>query len=181
MLPVSDAGVFDQLKALVDSEGPHPADPDWRGMLAAIGIVQGQPFNPDTTTRAILQPNRSGDRSGRATGQAAIRVPQLRAATAKQLEYRIERRGGRYRLLHANSGCEIQHLRQCAERDKVFLPGPRRERDTAQRRQPLHGNIPPGIGLRRSTASGHLHSTISITSSSRMKSNASRSERRTKR
>jgi hypothetical protein len=54
MLPVSNAGPFDQLKALVDSEGPHLADPDWRGMLAAIGIVQGQPFDPDTTARAIL-------------------------------------------------------------------------------------------------------------------------------
>ena len=54
MLPVSDAGAFDQLKALVDSEGAHLADPDWRGMLAALGIVQGQPFNPDVATRAIL-------------------------------------------------------------------------------------------------------------------------------
>ena len=54
MLPVSDAGAFDQLKMLVDSEGPGLADPDWRGMLAAIGIVQGQPFNPDAATRAIL-------------------------------------------------------------------------------------------------------------------------------
>ena len=54
MLPVSDAGAFDQLKALLDSEGPQLADPDWRGMLATIGIVQGQPFNPDAATRAIL-------------------------------------------------------------------------------------------------------------------------------
>jgi hypothetical protein len=54
MLPVSDAGAFDQLKALFDSEGPHLADPDWRGMLASIGIVQGQPFNPDVATRAML-------------------------------------------------------------------------------------------------------------------------------
>jgi hypothetical protein len=54
MIPVSDAGAFVQLKALVDSEGPQLADPDWRGMLAAIGIVQGQPFNPDAAVRAIL-------------------------------------------------------------------------------------------------------------------------------
>ncbi len=59
MLPVSNAGAFDQLKALIDSEGPHLADPDWRGMLAAIGIVQGQPFNPDPAARAIL------DRAGK--------------------------------------------------------------------------------------------------------------------
>jgi hypothetical protein len=54
MLPVSNAGAFVQLKALVDSESPQLADPDWRGMLVAIGIVQGQPFNPDAAVRAIL-------------------------------------------------------------------------------------------------------------------------------
>jgi hypothetical protein len=54
MLPISDGSVFEQLKRLVDSEGPNLADPDWRGMLAAIGIVRDQPFNPDEATRAIL-------------------------------------------------------------------------------------------------------------------------------
>lgn len=54
MLPVSDASAFDQLKALVDSEGPHLAHTDWLGMLAALGIVKGQPFAPDAATRAIL-------------------------------------------------------------------------------------------------------------------------------
>jgi hypothetical protein len=29
-------------------------DADWRGMLATIGVVKGQPFNPDARTRAIL-------------------------------------------------------------------------------------------------------------------------------
>ena len=54
MLPVSDGTAFDQLKALVDSEGEELADPDWRGMLASLGIVKGQPFNPDAATRAML-------------------------------------------------------------------------------------------------------------------------------
>jgi hypothetical protein len=54
MLPISDASAFDQLKRLVDSEGAHFADPDWLGMLAAIGIVKGQPFTPDGQTREIL-------------------------------------------------------------------------------------------------------------------------------
>src|SRR5262245_53664666 len=39
MLPISDGGAFDQLKSLVDTEGANLADPDWRGMLAAIGIA----------------------------------------------------------------------------------------------------------------------------------------------
>jgi hypothetical protein len=54
MLPVSDAGAFDQLKMLVDTEGANLADPDWLGMLASLGIVKGQPFAPDAKTRAIL-------------------------------------------------------------------------------------------------------------------------------
>ena len=54
MLPISDGSAFDQLKPLVDSEGANLADPDWLGMLAAIGIVKGQPFNPDPQTREIL-------------------------------------------------------------------------------------------------------------------------------
>jgi hypothetical protein len=54
MLPTSDGRAFDQLKSLVDSEGTHLADPDWLGMLATIGIVRGQPFNPDSATRTLL-------------------------------------------------------------------------------------------------------------------------------
>ena len=54
MLPATDATAFDQLKLLVDSEGLHLADPDWLGMLASIGIVKGQPFNPNEHVREIL-------------------------------------------------------------------------------------------------------------------------------
>jgi hypothetical protein len=54
MLPRSDASAFDQLKTLIDSESPSIASPDWLGMLATLGIVKGQPFNPDAKTRAIL-------------------------------------------------------------------------------------------------------------------------------
>jgi hypothetical protein len=54
MLPISDGSAFDQLKLLVDREGDNLAGPDWLGMLAAIGIVKGQPFNPDAHTREIL-------------------------------------------------------------------------------------------------------------------------------
>src|SRR5499427_2331967 len=51
MLPRNDASAFDQLKWLVDNEGPHLADPDWLGMLAAIGIAKGQRFDPDAAAR----------------------------------------------------------------------------------------------------------------------------------
>ena len=54
MLPISDGSAFDHLKKLVDAEGPHLADPDWMGMLAGLGIVKGEPFQPDERTRGIL-------------------------------------------------------------------------------------------------------------------------------
>jgi hypothetical protein len=54
MLPISDGSAFDQLKLLVDREGDSLAGPDWLGMLAAVGIVKGQPFTPDANTRTIL-------------------------------------------------------------------------------------------------------------------------------
>jgi hypothetical protein len=53
MLPARDATAFDQLKSIIDTEGSNLADPDWLGMLAALGIVKGQPFNPDAAPRAI--------------------------------------------------------------------------------------------------------------------------------
>ena len=54
MLPISDGSAFDQLKLLVDREGDNLAGPDWLGMLAAIGIIKGQPFTPDANARTIL-------------------------------------------------------------------------------------------------------------------------------
>ncbi|MFO1023109.1 MAG: DUF1254 domain-containing protein [Planctomycetales bacterium] len=54
MLPISDVTAFEQLKKLVDAEGPHLGDPDWMGMLAGLGIVKGEPFKPDERTRGIL-------------------------------------------------------------------------------------------------------------------------------
>jgi hypothetical protein len=54
MLPRSEGSAFDELKQLVDSEGEHLASPDGLGMLAAIGIIKGEPFKPDAHTREIL-------------------------------------------------------------------------------------------------------------------------------
>ena len=54
MLPVSDGRAFDQLKLLLESEGANLAESDSRGMLAAIGIIKGQPFDLDVHAREIL-------------------------------------------------------------------------------------------------------------------------------
>jgi hypothetical protein len=69
MLPISDGSAFDQLKKLVDSEGVNLAGPDWLGMLAAIGIVKGQPFTPDAHTREVLdQAAKTGYKTSRVIG-----------------------------------------------------------------------------------------------------------------
>ena len=54
MLPASDGRALDQLKLLVESEGANLAESDSRGMLAAIGIIKGQPFDLDAHAREIL-------------------------------------------------------------------------------------------------------------------------------
>jgi hypothetical protein len=54
MLFPRDAAAFDMLKRAIDDEYVDPADMDMRGMLAAIGIVKGEPFKPGAAERAIL-------------------------------------------------------------------------------------------------------------------------------
>jgi len=45
---------FEELNALIQAEHAHAIDPDARGRLALLGIVKGQPFDPDPRMRAIL-------------------------------------------------------------------------------------------------------------------------------
>lgn len=54
MLPRADGAAFEELKWLMDSEGDNLCDPDWFGMLAGLGIIKGQPFQPDAHTKEIL-------------------------------------------------------------------------------------------------------------------------------
>ena len=54
MLFPSDGSYFQMLSRFIDSEVVETANLDWRGMLAGIGIVKGQPFEPDERTKAIL-------------------------------------------------------------------------------------------------------------------------------
>lgn len=54
LLFAEDGAYFDALSRFVNSETVDPADLDWRGMMASLGIVKGQPFKPDAHTREIL-------------------------------------------------------------------------------------------------------------------------------
>lgn len=54
MLHPHDGRAFDMLWRYIDTEYVDPADMDMRGMVAALGIVKGQPFSPDAKARALL-------------------------------------------------------------------------------------------------------------------------------
>ena len=54
MYPVDDA-YWTKLKAFVDHEPVTAIDPELRGVLASIGIVKGQPFEPTERQQALLQ------------------------------------------------------------------------------------------------------------------------------
>jgi hypothetical protein len=54
MYPVDNA-YWTKLKALVEYEPIAAIDPELRGVLASIGIIKGQPFNPTAKQQEMLQ------------------------------------------------------------------------------------------------------------------------------
>jgi hypothetical protein len=54
MYPV-DNTFWTKLKAFVDYEPVSAIDPELRGVLASIGIIKGQPFNPNQKQQTLLQ------------------------------------------------------------------------------------------------------------------------------
>ncbi len=54
MYPVDNA-FWTKLKAFVDYEPVSAIDPELRGVLASIGIVKGQPFDPSAEQQQLLQ------------------------------------------------------------------------------------------------------------------------------
>jgi len=54
MLFPQDGSYFEMLARFVEDETIDPADMDWRGMMAAIGIQKGKPFQPSAHQRELL-------------------------------------------------------------------------------------------------------------------------------
>ena len=52
MLFPPDGNYFQMLSRFIESEVVEPSNVDWRGMLAGIGIIRGQPFEPDDPIRS---------------------------------------------------------------------------------------------------------------------------------
>jgi hypothetical protein len=51
----NDFGYWELVNELVQQEPPDAGDPELLGLLAAVGIVHGQPFAPDARMRKILE------------------------------------------------------------------------------------------------------------------------------
>ncbi len=72
MLPRTTAEAFDQLKWLLDREGGNLAGPGGLGLLANVGLIAGEPFEPDDATRALLDAAATtGYKMSRVIGMAA--------------------------------------------------------------------------------------------------------------
>jgi hypothetical protein len=54
-IPPNDFGYWETINALVQQESPGAGDPETMGLLAAVGIVKGQPFKPGQRMRKILE------------------------------------------------------------------------------------------------------------------------------
>jgi hypothetical protein len=50
-----DYGFWELVNELVQQEPPEAGDPELLGLLAAVGIVHGKPFDPDARMRKILE------------------------------------------------------------------------------------------------------------------------------
>ncbi|NIV28044.1 MAG: DUF1214 domain-containing protein, partial [Anaerolineae bacterium] len=73
----NDYGVYEDLNQLVQEEPLEALDAERRGQLAAIGIVKGQPFNPDARMKTLLT---EAVAIGNATARAIVWYPRVDGA-----------------------------------------------------------------------------------------------------
>jgi hypothetical protein len=69
----NDYGFFEDLNEVIQEEPADASDPETLGLLAAIGIVKGQPFNPDERMKKILT---DAVAIGNATARAIVWSPR---------------------------------------------------------------------------------------------------------
>lgn len=80
MLYPTDGTAFDMLSRFIDNEYPDPADMEMRGMVASLGIVKGQAFNPDARSRKILD---EAARTAAKMARVVAAAPPLNGAAPK--------------------------------------------------------------------------------------------------
>ena len=77
MVPATDASFFGEVVPDVQEEPLEAADPETRGLLAAVGIQRGKPFAPDARMRGILA---EAAAVGNATARAIVFSTRDRSA-----------------------------------------------------------------------------------------------------
>jgi hypothetical protein len=73
----NDFHFYEEIHALIQEESMEMLDPETRGLLAAIGIVKGQPFDPDARMKQLLT---EAVAIGNATARAIVWYPRLEGA-----------------------------------------------------------------------------------------------------
>ena len=73
----NDLSFYEQLNAIVQEEPIESLDPERRGILASIGIVKGQAFEPDARMKKILE---EAAAIGNATARAIVWQPRVAGA-----------------------------------------------------------------------------------------------------
>jgi hypothetical protein len=106
-VPPNDFGYWGVIDSLMQQEPAGAGDPELLGLLAAVGIVKGKPFDPNARMREILEEAASGGdlRIGDvvlscwsvlpgALGAAHVRTIRARRARSDQAPLRAVRAGG---------------------------------------------------------------------------------------
>jgi hypothetical protein len=81
MYPVDNA-YWTKLKTFVDYEPVSAIDPELRGVLASIGIIKGQPFNPTAKQQELLQ------KAVETAPKMILALRQLGRSDGRQLYYK---------------------------------------------------------------------------------------------
>ena len=129
---------FDELPAVLADAPPLPGE---EARYAQVHALLAASKNNPALKPAVIKAAAEADDAAR---QAAVPVSQLWPAASAPLVDDLQRGCVRHRLLHPHGGGEVKHPGQLAERDEVFLSGPRCIRCAAQRRQQLHCDLPEG-------------------------------------
>ena len=79
-IPPNDFSYFEMINDVVQKEPADALDPEIMGSLAAVGIVKGKPFNPDTRMKQILT-------DAAAIGTAAGRTLNWRSRPSDEFYY----------------------------------------------------------------------------------------------
>jgi Uncharacterized conserved protein len=128
-IPPNDFGYWETINALVQQEPAGAGDPETMGLLAAVGIVKGQPFKPGQRMRKILE---DAVAVGNATARTVSFAPRPEEGFALLPRLGLDQHALHRRLSvprpaaadHRRRGCPRPQRRgaQAQLADRVLLP-----------------------------------------------------------